>query len=268
MTETGPDLRRHHVVADRGQEALGGDVHVFDGAVLQDQAELVAGEAAEHVAAAQPRADAFGDVRDHGVRHVEAEGVVDPRQMIDADQHEGAGGAETLRLLDRLRQGRDQVGTVELAGQGIMPRQLDELLVASVALIVDANDALHTRRLAVGAGEPAAGLLDPQQRRRGRGAHAIFDAIRHTAVAMGRRRMHQRFAANGALRFDQPGKLRPACQRLRRDIGEDSAGVVAPGHRVGREIPDKGGLAETGQDGRGLRQDGCCHVRLVSGQGK
>ena len=40
---------------------------------------------------AQPGADAFSDFGNHGVRNVEAERVVDARQMIDADQHEGAG---------------------------------------------------------------------------------------------------------------------------------------------------------------------------------
>ena len=49
---------RHHLVADAGQKPLGGDIGVVDGAVLQDHPELVAGEAAEHVAGAQPRADA------------------------------------------------------------------------------------------------------------------------------------------------------------------------------------------------------------------
>src|SRR3569623_1001165 len=38
-------FRRHHLVADSGEKTLGGNVHVLDGAVLQDQAELVAGEA-------------------------------------------------------------------------------------------------------------------------------------------------------------------------------------------------------------------------------
>ena len=45
-------------------------------------------------------------VRNHRVRDVEAEGIVDARQMIDADQHEGAGGAEARGFLDRLGQRR------------------------------------------------------------------------------------------------------------------------------------------------------------------
>ncbi|GCC46359.1 hypothetical protein chiPu_0030621, partial [Chiloscyllium punctatum] len=75
---------RHHLVAHRGEEALGRDVGIVDGAVAQDQAELVAGEAAEHVAAAQPGANPLRHLGDDGVRDIEAESVVDPRQMIDA----------------------------------------------------------------------------------------------------------------------------------------------------------------------------------------
>ena len=58
-----PGFGRHHLVANAGQKTLGRDVGVVDGAVLQDQAELVAGEPAEHVAAAQPRANAPARLR-------------------------------------------------------------------------------------------------------------------------------------------------------------------------------------------------------------
>ena len=215
---TGPG--RHHLVADAGEETLGGDIGVVDGAVLQDQAELVAGEAAEHVAGAQPRADPRGDLGDHGVRHIEAEGVVDARQMIDADQHEGAGRAEAGVLLDRLGKCGDQMGAIELAGERIMPRQFQQLLVAGVALIVDAHDALRPPWPAVRAGKPDAGLLDPDHRRRGGGAHAIFDAVRHALVGPRRRRMGERVLADRAGRLDQLGEVSAGRQRFRGDVGE------------------------------------------------
>ena len=141
---------RDHLVADAGQEALGRGIGVVDRAVPQDQPELVAGESAEHVAAAQPGADALADFGDHGVGDVEAEGVVDARQMIDADQHEGAGRPEAHGLLDRFRQRGDEMGAIEFAGQRIVPRQPHQLFVAGVALVVDADDALRAHRLAVG----------------------------------------------------------------------------------------------------------------------
>ena len=119
----GAGFGRHHLVANSGEEALGGDVDVVDRAVAQDQAKFVAGKSPEHVAAAQPRANSFSDFRDHSVRDVKTEGIVDPRQMIDADQHEGAGRAEARAFLDRLGERGDQMGAVEFAGQGIVPRQ-------------------------------------------------------------------------------------------------------------------------------------------------
>ena len=187
---------RHHLVANAGQKPLGGDIHVVDRAVLQDQPELVAGEAAEHVAAAQPRTDALGHFGNHRVRDIEAERVVDARQMIDADQHEGAGGAKARGFLDGLGQRGDQMRPVELAGQRIVPRQLQQLLVAGVAFIVDADDALRARRPAVGAGEPAAGFLDPEHGLGGRGPHAIFDPVGRAFAALRGRRMSQRIGAD------------------------------------------------------------------------
>ncbi len=99
-----PGIGWHHLVANAGQKALGGNVHVVDAAVLQYEAEFVAGEPAEYVAAAQPRANAFGDFRNHCIRDIEAERIVDARQMVDANQHERAGRAEPRGFLDRLGQ--------------------------------------------------------------------------------------------------------------------------------------------------------------------
>ena len=82
--------------------------------------------------------------------------------MVDADQHEGAGRAEARRFLDGLGQRCDEMRAVEFAGQRIVPRQFQQLLVAGVPFVVDADNALRARRPAVGAGEPAAGFLDPQ----------------------------------------------------------------------------------------------------------
>ena len=52
-------------------------------AVVEDDAELVAGEAAEMILAAQLRADALGDLRDHLVGDVEAVGFVDAAEIVD-----------------------------------------------------------------------------------------------------------------------------------------------------------------------------------------
>ena len=156
--------------------------------------------------------------RDHRVRDIEAEGIVDARQMIDADQHEGAGGAEARGFLDGLGQRSDQMGAVEFAGQGVVARQFQQLLVAGVALVVDADDALGARRPAVGAGEPAAGLLDPEHRRRGRGPHAILDPVGHAVAAARGRRMAER------VRTDRRAPAR-SVSRIRRRWPAISAGI-------------------------------------------
>ena len=83
----------HHVVAHAGQQAVGGVLHVVGRAVVQDHAELVAGKAAELIAAAHLGAQALGDRADHLVGDIEAVGFVDAREIIDRDQHEAAGAA-------------------------------------------------------------------------------------------------------------------------------------------------------------------------------
>ncbi len=118
------------------------------------------------ILAAQPRADALGDLGDHFVGDVEAIGLVEPAEMIDGDQQEAAGAAEVHRLVERGAEHLDQAGAVEFAGQRIELRKLLELALAFVALVDDAHDAMRPQRLAVGAGEPAAGVLQPDFLRR------------------------------------------------------------------------------------------------------
>ena len=173
--------------------------------------------------------------------------------MVDPDQHEGAGRAEAGVLLDRLGERRDQMGAVELAGQGIVPRQPHELLVAGVALVVDSHDALRAPRPSVGAGKPDAGLLDPDHRHGGGGAHAVFDAVGHALVRPRRRRMDQRVIADGAGRLDQLGKFGAGGKRFHGDVGKDRGRVLAPDQAVAADLPDETGLAERGEDVGGLR---------------
>ena len=196
----------------------------------------------------------FADFGDHGVRDIEAEGVVDARQMIDADQHEGAGRAEARGLLDRFGERGDQMGAIEFAGQRIVPRQLQQLLVAGVAFIVDADDALRARRLAVGAGEPAAGLLDPDHGRGGRGPHAIFDPVGDAFAAARRRGLAKRVGPDrtrtGSISLANSAPLASASSG---NVGKDRGRVVAPGDGIGGEVPDESRLPERSEDAGGLR---------------
>ena len=61
---------------------------------------------------------------------------------------------------------------IHLAGQAVEPRQIGEPLFLVVALVDDADDAMRPRRLAVGAGKPAADVLDPKRLVRAGGCSA------------------------------------------------------------------------------------------------
>jgi len=62
VTETGPDFgSAPHLIANAGKKPLGRYIYIIDGAILQDQAEFVAGKTDPNtVAAAQPRANPPG----------------------------------------------------------------------------------------------------------------------------------------------------------------------------------------------------------------
>ena len=139
---------------------------------------------------------------------------------------------ETHGFFDRFRQRGDQMRAIEFTGQRIVPRKPHELFVAGVALVVDADDALRAHRLAVGPCKPATGLLDPDHRRGGRGPHAIFDPVGDAFAAPRRRRLSERLGPDRTGGLDQPGEPGAAGQRLRRNVGEDRAGIVAPGDGV------------------------------------
>ena len=182
--------------------------------------------------------------------------------MIDTDQHEGGRGAEPRGFLDGFGQRCHKMGAIELAGQRIVPRQPHELLVAGVALIVEANNALHARRLAVGAGKPAAGFLDPEHRGGRTDPHAIFDPVGDAVATMRGRRMAQCVRADRTHRLDQFCEFRAACPHCRRDIRKSRGGLITPDDGVGCDVPHEGCLAERGEDGRNARKGGCQN-RLV-----
>ena len=149
----------------------------------------------------------------------------------------------------------DQMGAVEFTGQGVVARQFQQLLVAGVAFVVDADDALGARRPAVGAGEPAAGFLDPEHRRRG------SRSARHIRSGRARRRRRarasewpsasERIARAGSISFENSA---PLASDSRRNIRKNRSELIAPDHRVGGDVPHEGGLAERSEDGRSLRK--------------
>ena len=148
-------------VAHAGQQPVGGDRQFLRRAGRQDDAELVAGEAAEIVLAAQARADALGDLRDHFLGDVKAVGLVEVGEMVDGDQQEAQRSTKAHRLVEFGAEQGNHVHAIHFAGQGVEIRQPNERLLALVALVDRPHDADCAHRLAVAAGEPTAGVLQP-----------------------------------------------------------------------------------------------------------
>ena len=86
--------------ADDVDEALRDDRHLGDVAFVDDDAELVAGEAAEPVAGPHAGADPPCDRADHLVGDVVAVGLVDDGEIVDAGEQESHGAPVALRRLD------------------------------------------------------------------------------------------------------------------------------------------------------------------------
>ena len=145
------------------------------------------------------------------------------------------------------------MGAVDFAGERIELRQLNELALALVPLVDGADDAMRARRLAVGTGKPAAGILDPElcRRRRG-GRHIQSDRARPAR----RRSAPGRVTASKAVL--PVGRLDPLREGAAvgdlRDIGDAKhrRGIAAPDERVGVEAPFVGGLADGGENPGGV----------------
>ena len=151
----------HRLFAHTGQQTLGGDRQLFRRATGQDHAELVAGKAAEMIFAAQQRAHALGEKRNYLLGYLVAVGFVEPAEVVDRNQKEGARRAEAHRLVKRGAERLGEAGAVHLAGERIEMGKLHQLALALVPLRDLPYDAVRAQRLAVGAGEPAAAVRNP-----------------------------------------------------------------------------------------------------------
>ena len=241
----------HHVLAHRGEEPVGRGGQVVRRAGLEHHAELVRGEAAEHVAGAHARADAPPDRGDHLVGDAEAVGLVDAREIVDRDQHEAAGAAILHRLVERDGQLLGQRVAVHLAGQPVEARQVGKPLLVIVTLGDDAHDAVRACRPPLRSGKPAAVVLDPEPDRAARSAiETVFGLIRDAAagvVAAGLR--HGVEARGRVLRVEQSRIA--AAGRDARKIGDlqHFGGVDTPGEHVGVDAPVVGHEPDRSQDG-------------------
>ena len=161
-----------------------------------------------------------------------------------------------MRLVQRRCQYVHQGRAVEFAGELVEFSKLHENAFTSVPRFDDAHGAVRALRLSVGAGKPAAGVLDP-------GSlfdaalesvlHLIGDAVAGIALAGLLDRIDAALAAIGV---GAPRKAGAAGKIA--DVGdaEHRGGVAAPGQRVGVETPFIGGVADRPQDFRGVRDIG------------
>ena len=171
--------------------------------------------------------------------------LVDARQIIDRDQEKSARRAKAQSFLDRVFENFAQVMAVQFAGEAVVTGEVSEPALVLIPLIDDAQHAVRQRRPAVGAGKPAAGILDPQLGLgRGIGTDAILDLIGDAMAVVALVRLHDRIEAG--LRVLGLQKLRVgAAARNRRDIAEQKnlGSITAPEQRVGADAPVVSDLA-------------------------
>ena len=238
----------HHLVADAGDQAVGRDQQIIRRAIVEDDAELVAGHAPEMVLAAQLRVHALGDRGDDLVGDVEAVGLVDAAEIIDRRQQEAAGGAQLDGFLDGGLENLGQAVAIELAGQGIEARKLGQLLFPLVALVDDAHHTMGESGLALRSREPAAGVLDPD-RLRGRSPQRILHLVGNAGARIAQAAAHDRVEARGtALRIDQSGIGFSARERRRIERRQHRVHIRAPRQRIGVDPPLIGNFADGGEN--------------------
>ncbi len=240
------------------EHAFGGNRHIVRRAVAQHQAEFVAGIAAQRVLAAHPAAQALGNRADHLIGDVEAVGFVDACEIVDRDQQESARRAETDRVIDGVFEHLGEMVAIKLASQAVAARQMGQLALMLVALGDDPDQSVRAHRLAVGAGKPAAVVLDPQSRVRGGiGADAILNLVGNAmAVVAFAGFGHRVEACLGIFRVEEFREAGAA-----RDCGaiadqQHVSGVFAPPQGIAGDVPFIGNLADRAEDRRGIGRAG------------
>ena len=229
--------RLHDLVAHARKQAVRGDPHVVLRAVLQYDAELVAGKPSEMILPAQLTAYARCKLGDHIVRDIESIGIVDAAETVDRQQHEAAGRAKLECLVERRSEHFDHVPAIELAGERIEAGQMSPQLIAFVTLVDDANYPVSTQRPAVGAGEPASVVLDPLSPA-GIRAHRILYLIANAGAFVGAACPDHRVEAGlAASRFDELGEATAGSDCS--DIGEREhlGDITIPHEQVGIDPP-------------------------------
>ena len=132
-------------VANRFHEAFGGDAHGAGAAVVENDAELVGGVAAEGVAGAQFLLDDAGGGGDYLVADIEAERLVNDGEVVDCDDHERGRRFKPLATSDHDLQRLSQANAIELSGQLVVVCAIEETLLLPILVVDDTDDAACAR---------------------------------------------------------------------------------------------------------------------------
>ena len=106
----------------------------------EDDGELVAAHAGDHVGGAHRVAQPFRHGAQQGVAGIMAGAVVDPLEFVDVDQHDRHLAAGSFGRLGRLHQAGHEMGSVGEAGKGVGHRQMGKMAFGLLA-VGDVDDA-------------------------------------------------------------------------------------------------------------------------------
>ncbi len=219
-------------------------------AMRQDDAEAVAADAADHVACAQALIEPVPDLDQHLVGGLVTEGVIDGRELVDADREIGAGVAGAEARGEEMIEDLAQPLLVEVAGELVVIGAMLETLLLVLARGDEAQHAEQALRPADAVELRRAAIMQP-------GEVAILEANAVLAIeAVAARVMgvelllaQQQIVGVDALGEDlatRDRRARGKAQILQRAL---------PMHRIGVDIPGIGDVARRGQR---LRQDRAC----------
>ena len=245
------DARIDHAVANGRHQPSGDGLDAVGVAIVQHHAEFVRGEPADAIPAAQRAAQAAADDGDHLVADVEAVGLVDQSEVVDAGKQERALGRSAAGVRQQQRQLLGQAGAVELAGELVMAAEIEQPLLLLAPVVDHPKRALRMLGARLLVDEADAAVLDPQRRPAATplGEEAVVQAISDLGPGLDMRPAGDAvIAAAGMLGIDQK-RERPALAELERLGDAEHLGrILRPVDAVAGEVPAIRRLAHAFQD--------------------
>ncbi len=205
-------------------------------AIVQHDAELVGGEAADAVLAAQRAPQAAADDGDHLVAHVEAIGLVDQGEVVDAGEQERAFGRSAPGARQERGQLLGEAGAVELPGELVVAAEKEQPLLLLAAVVDHPERALRAFGARLLVDEADAGVLDPQRAPAAApvGEEAVMQAIFDLRFGLDMRPAGDAVITGaGMLGIDQE-REGPALGKLKRIANAEHGSAHSRPNRCGR----------------------------------